>query len=99
VLEALEAVDDVPLPARCGFWAVPGGVAVEVAVERDTPHIRRTIEHSLEKHGVPVRELYSVEAASKLQRPLPLRCDLRELSFAGKTTLHYLVKPLHGKKI
>jgi phenylacetate-CoA ligase len=81
VLEALEAVDDVPLPARCGFWAVPGGVVVEVAVERDTPHIRHTIERSLEKHGVPVRELRLVEEASKLRRPLPLRCDLRELSF------------------
>src|ERR1051326_2080798 len=30
VLEALECVEEVPLPARCGFWAVPGGVAVEV---------------------------------------------------------------------
>ena len=25
VLEALEALEVVPLPARCGFWAVPGG--------------------------------------------------------------------------
>jgi phenylacetate-CoA ligase len=101
VLEALETIDSVPLPARCGFWAVPGGVAVEVAVEHDTPHIRRTIERSLEDHGVPVRELCLVEAASKLRRPLPLRCDLRELSFPlpDKTILHSLVKPLHGKKM
>jgi phenylacetate-CoA ligase len=81
VLEALEALDSVPLPARCGFWAVPGGVAVEVAVERDEPHIRRAIEQSLEEHGVPVRELRLVTDPSELQRPLPLRCDLRELSF------------------
>ena len=26
VLEALEGVDEVPLPARYGFWAVPGGL-------------------------------------------------------------------------
>ena len=30
ILEALEAVDAVPLPARCGFGAVAGGVEVEV---------------------------------------------------------------------
>ncbi len=38
VLEALESVESVPLPARCGFWAIPGGLAVEVAVrDDDTP--------------------------------------------------------------
>jgi phenylacetate-CoA ligase len=37
VLEALEALEDVPLPGRCGFWAVPGGVAVEVVVRNDRP--------------------------------------------------------------
>jgi phenylacetate-coenzyme A ligase PaaK-like adenylate-forming protein len=35
VLEALEGIEEVALPARCGFWAVPGGVAVEV-VAQDT---------------------------------------------------------------
>ena len=34
VLEALEGVDEVPLPARYGFWAVPGGVGVEVVVAK-----------------------------------------------------------------
>jgi phenylacetate-coenzyme A ligase PaaK-like adenylate-forming protein len=47
VLEAVETIDAVPLPARCGFWAVPGGVAVEVLVDRDAPPVRRAVEHAL----------------------------------------------------
>ena len=49
VLEALEAAalaDAVPLPARCGFWAVPGGVAVEALVrpgQGDVPAVRRAV--------------------------------------------------------
>ncbi len=43
VLEALESIEELPLPARCGFWAVPGGMAVEV-VAQDTPTVRRAIE-------------------------------------------------------
>jgi phenylacetate-coenzyme A ligase PaaK-like adenylate-forming protein len=84
VLEALEGVDDVPLPARCGFWAVPGGVAVEVVTRGgDGPLLRRVIGDQLEARQVPVRELYLREHAGALQRPLPLRCDLRETSFRG----------------
>ena len=82
VLEALEAIEAVSLPVRCGFWAVPGGVAVETLVEHDTPEVRRTVERSLQEHGVPVRELHLVEDASLLQHPLPLRCDLHEASFS-----------------
>src|SRR5215217_5186967 len=78
VLEALEAVEAVPLPARCGFWAAPGGVAVEIFVEQSTADTRRAIERSLEEHGVPVRELHLVTDRSWRRRPLPLRCDLRE---------------------
>jgi hypothetical protein len=81
VLEALEAIEAVPLPARCGFWALPDGVAVEVVVRRDTPDTRRAIERALEEQGVPVRELYLVEDRRQLRHPLPLRCDLREASF------------------
>jgi phenylacetate-CoA ligase len=84
VLEALEAIDEVPLPARCGFWAVPGGVAVEVVTRGDAgPVLRRVLGEQLEARQVPVRELYLREHASELQRPLPLRCDLRETSFRG----------------
>ncbi len=83
VLEALECVDDVPLPARCGFWAVPGGVAVEVVVRDDTASTRRSIEASLEAWGVPVGELRLVGDRRELQHALPLRCDLREVSFGA----------------
>ena len=41
VAEALEAVDAVPLPARYGFWPVPGGVGVEVVTRSDGPAVRR----------------------------------------------------------
>ena len=54
VLEALEAVTAAPLPARCGFWAAPGGVAVEVVAHADTPAVRREIGTSLLDHGVPL---------------------------------------------
>jgi phenylacetate-CoA ligase len=84
VVEALEAVDEVPLPARCGFWVVPGGVAVEVVTRSgDGSVARRAIGEQLEARRVPVRELYLREHAGELQRPLPLRCDLRETSFRG----------------
>jgi phenylacetate-coenzyme A ligase PaaK-like adenylate-forming protein len=82
VLEALEARPEVPLPARCGFWAADDGVAVEVLVRDSGPAARRRIASSLEEHGVPLRELRLVEHVEELRRPLPLRCDLREASFA-----------------
>jgi phenylacetate-coenzyme A ligase PaaK-like adenylate-forming protein len=81
VLEALEAVEVVPLPARCGFWAVPGGVAVEVVARQDTPDVRCAIARSLDEWGVPVQELYLVAEPGRLRCPLPLRCDLRETAF------------------
>jgi phenylacetate-CoA ligase len=83
VLEALEAVEEVPLPARCGFWAVPGGVAVEVVVRKDTLIARRKVEASLQAHSVPMRELHLVEDRSQLQHPIPLRCDLQETLFGA----------------
>jgi phenylacetate-CoA ligase len=90
VLEALEGIDEISLPARCGFWAVPGGVAVEL-VAHDTPTVRRAIEHGLEARGVPVRELILVEHQSQLRQPLPLRGDLRELSFGQPSAGHSTV--------
>ena len=72
VLEALEGAEEVPLPARYGFWAVPGGVAVEVMVRKSTePRVRRAIGMRLEQRGVPVRELNLVEHRGELQRPTP----------------------------
>jgi hypothetical protein len=82
VLEALEGTEEVPLPARYGFWAVLGGVAVEVVVRKSAgPRVRRAIETRLEEQGVPVRELNLVEHRGELQRPVPLRCDLKESAF------------------
>jgi phenylacetate-coenzyme A ligase PaaK-like adenylate-forming protein len=81
VLEALETVEGVPLPARCGFWAVPGGVAVEVLVRDPSSKVRRTVDDSLERQGVPVQELRLVEDRGELASPLPLRGDLEELGF------------------
>ena len=88
VLEALEARDEVPLPARCGFWGVAGGVAVEAVARDDGPAARRAIEQGLEARGVPLRALHLRVRASQLERPLPLRCDLREAVFRPPTDDH-----------
>ncbi|HEX6510458.1 MAG TPA: hypothetical protein VF221_22750, partial [Chloroflexota bacterium] len=82
ILEALEATDEVPLPARYGFWAVPGGVAVDVVARNTGPALRGGIQRQLEERGVPVREIHLLEHESRLSHPIPLRCDLREVSFA-----------------
>jgi phenylacetate-CoA ligase len=84
VLEALEALEEVPLPARCGFWAVPGGVAVEVVVRDDDLESRRAITASLKAWGVPVQELILVSDPTQLRQPYPLRGDLREAPFASR---------------
>jgi phenylacetate-CoA ligase len=86
VLESLEALDEVPLPARCAFWAVPGGVTVEVVAREDTAETRHVIERALEAHGVPVRDLRLVTDRGRLGRMLPWRCDLREATFEGITS-------------
>jgi phenylacetate-CoA ligase len=82
VLEALEASDEVPLPARFGFWAVSGGVAVEVVTRDQSQHVRHTIGAALEANGVPLRELYLLDDRSQLRSPYPLRGDLHETTFA-----------------
>jgi len=81
VLEALESLDVVPLPARCGFWAVQGGVAVEVVARDAAPQVRRQVAAALEARGVPLRELYLRADSSHLRHPYPLRGDLREAMF------------------
>jgi phenylacetate-CoA ligase len=82
VLEALEGCEDVPLPARYGLWAVPGGVCVEVVARSTGRAMQRTIETRLEEHGVPVREVRIVDGRVKLRHPMPLRCDLKEALFS-----------------
>ena len=88
VAEALEALDEVPLPARYGYWAVPNGLAVEVVVRNTTPDTRCFVEASLREHGVPVQEVSLLERREQLQRPAPLRGDLREHMFSGMTNDH-----------
>jgi hypothetical protein len=83
VIEALERIREVPLPARFGFWAIPGGVAVEVVVSAVGVEVRRKIEQALADEGVPVQEVKLVMDCSQLQHPYPLRCDLREHSFSS----------------
>lgn len=92
--EALEALEEVPLPARYGCWAVPGGVAVEVVVRRATRQARQRIETSLQEQGVPLQTLHLWENPSQMQHPMPLRGDLREHVFAPLTR----DRPLPGER-
>jgi hypothetical protein len=92
VLEALEALDALPLPARCGFWAVPGGVAVEVQCRAKTPALEQQITESLYAWGVPVQALHLREPGQSLEQPLPLRGDLRESQFAAPAPVHLLAR-------
>jgi len=82
VLEALESVPAVILPARYGFRAAQGGVAVEVVTRTHDTAVRRQIENALLARGVPLRKLDLHADRSALEQPLPLRCDLKETSFA-----------------
>ena len=85
IAEALEALEEVPLPARYGYWAVPGGVAVEVVVRQATLEARHRIETSLQERGVPIQALHLLEDRSQLRHPMPLRGDLREQVFGTLT--------------
>jgi acyl-CoA synthetase (AMP-forming)/AMP-acid ligase II len=87
VLDALESVEEVTLPARYGFWAVPGGVAVEVVARSTGAHTRAVIGDALAARGIPLRQLYVVGDRGELTHPLPLRCDLREGSLAKVSQL------------
>ena len=84
VIEALEGLEEVPLPARCGFWAVPGGVAVEVVARGncDRATAQRKVASALEEWGVPLRELHLWPDKGHLTHPYPWRGDLRETSFS-----------------
>ena len=82
VVEALEALEEVPLPARFGMRADRAdGVAVEVVAREDDARTRRRIATALE-HRVPLRGLRVVTDPASLEDPVLLRADLREHSFA-----------------
>jgi phenylacetate-coenzyme A ligase PaaK-like adenylate-forming protein len=82
ILEALEALDVVPLPARYVARPVQGRVAIEVLVREPTQSAERQVRDALEHAGVPLRDLHLVEDIRHLQSPLSRRCDLREPAFA-----------------
>jgi phenylacetate-coenzyme A ligase PaaK-like adenylate-forming protein len=81
VLEAVEALDEIPLPARCSFWAEADGVAVAVAALQNTRELRQRLTESLLAHDVPLRDLHLVESPADLKAPLPWRGDLHEQGF------------------
>jgi phenylacetate-coenzyme A ligase PaaK-like adenylate-forming protein len=83
ILEALEALDVVPLPARYAARAVEGRLAIEVLVREATSSAERQVRGALENAGVPLRDLHLVEDIRRLRSPLSRRCDLREPAFAG----------------
>lgn len=81
VLEALEGLAILPLPARAGFWAHEDGVAVEVAVAAPSPEAHAQIMAALWAQNIPVRALYLRTSPAHLINPLPWRGDLLEQSF------------------
>ena len=85
VVQALESVEAVPLPARYGFRAAGAGVAVDAVVRSSGPAVRTQIGDALQRHGVPLVELRLVEDPALLRSPAPLRCDLREADLSPGT--------------
>jgi phenylacetate-coenzyme A ligase PaaK-like adenylate-forming protein len=83
ILEALEALDVVPLPAHYAARPIAGGLAIEILVREATTATERHVREALEEAGVPLRSLRLVENRLRLQAPLSRRSDLREPAFAG----------------
>jgi phenylacetate-CoA ligase len=82
VAEALDALEEIPLPARFGMRADGDhGVAVEVLAREDGVRTRRRIAAALEPR-VPLRALRVVTDPAALEDPVLLRADLREHSFS-----------------
>ncbi|TML63291.1 MAG: phenylacetate--CoA ligase [Actinobacteria bacterium] len=82
VAEALETLEEVPLPARFGMRADRAdGVAVEVVAREDDARTRRRVAAALER-SVPLRGLRVVTDPASLEDPVLLRTDLREHSFS-----------------
>ena len=82
VIEPLESVPAIALPARYGFQATPGRCRRRSGLAVADAAVRREIESALFERGVPLRRLDLRADRSELQQPLPLRCDLKETSFA-----------------
>ena len=78
VLEALEALEAVPLPARYSARAVSGGLALAILVRDPTTSAKRQVRNALDAAGVPLAHLELVDDRRYLGSPLPRRCDMRE---------------------
>ena len=83
MLEAVETLEALPLPARCSFHGEGDGVVVEVAVPETTNSLRHHIEAKLHGQGVPLCDLRLVTDPAQLVDPLPLRGDLHERTFVS----------------
>ncbi|HWC26351.1 MAG TPA: AMP-binding protein [Solirubrobacteraceae bacterium] len=81
VLEALEDVPVVPLPARCALSRGADGVEVQVVARSDGAAARAAIADALESRAVPLRRLRIHADRAELVAALPARCDLRETTF------------------
>ena len=73
VLEGEILSSELPLPARFGYWAVPGGVEVEVVIRQEmkTEAVARKIWAALEGQGVPVREVHLLLTRGCCATPTP----------------------------
>ena len=83
ILEVLEPNCSVPLPVRCGLWAVEDGLGVEVAVRETAASLRQKVIEQLQTAGIPVKIVQLVTDPVRLKQPLPWRGDLHEYSFSG----------------
>ena len=81
ITEALEEIEEIPLPARYGFWAESEGVTVEVVIPCVSTRLRNRIAEALKERRVPLHMLHLVEDRDHLQQPFPLRGGLREGEF------------------
>ena len=81
ICEALEELEEVPLPARFSVWSVKGGVALEVVANRDGVDLKRKIERHLLEKGIPLISLELHTDRCQLKQAYPWRADLRESSF------------------
>jgi phenylacetate-CoA ligase len=81
VLEALERLEAVPLPAQFGISVCGNGVGVEIVTRTQNKHLQQQIGASLEANGIPLRALTLCQSPEDLTNPYPLRGNLREVMF------------------
>jgi phenylacetate-coenzyme A ligase PaaK-like adenylate-forming protein len=80
VLEAVESVSEVPLPAQLRWDAAPSGIALTVAIrpESNRPATRRALAAALEARGVPLASLTVCDGPPPGR--FPWRASQRELT-------------------